>query len=900
VSLSHPVTPLRVRRGQPEARDRTRPLPVVPEMWVERPQLMAQIDAAVHRALTLVVAPAGAGKTVTLARWAELRDDDRVRWLNARWRLGVRALGRELLRATGGLDDVHRSAYGTGDDLVAEISEKLEHRRALETVVIDDAHHLPHGCFVLLEALLNRCPDSLRVVLVTRWDPPVPLLLLEIQGHVSVIRGNRLRMTDPEARSLVSMYAGSQPRAHLDQVVAYAQGWAAVLVIAGQTLRRDPTAIPSAMAQVTQRGLGLGDLLASEVFATLDENQRHVLLCTSAEETVTPLAATRLSGEPRAGDLLAGLENIGLLVARDPPRGGEDGQVRFRLHPLLLEVLRRRFVTGGVEVMRAAAIVLKAARLERAHGNVASALRRMLWVRAFGEAADLVARHGPKLLATGNGDLVHRLATDAPDAIACRPQTWLTMALERRSGGDLASAVHWAERILSPGADDVEAAPVEFDRAMAHLLRGESGEDDMTTVVDRARLLFESRLVPIDLSRRAVLLRDLGAAETWLGRLDGATEHLSASVAMCRAAGYTQLLPDTLSLLSLAELMQGSTLPAIKASTEALALLQLTARSPAGAEERAAVALELARQQSLPWALQQPEAVAPEGPKQESDATTRLLRLVLSARVAGRRGADGRTVLAPGAELPVELPVHIAVLLDLERCAYAVTAGDVTDVRALSVRLAGRGALAEAACAEAALADMDFDLAHADQCLSRVIGGDLGPVSPHVGPHALVYAAQVADARGDRERADTLTLEAVRMTAPQRYAVPFLGWSAHGTPVLVLLARLLETQGSPWAHDLHDALRRSDRASMVAVAGSSPRARRHLAPVPVLAVVPPLTRREREVLFELAHGCSYADIAEALFVTENTVKTHVSSLYAKLGATRRSDALRAARTAGLV
>jgi LuxR family maltose regulon positive regulatory protein len=56
-----------------------------------------------------------------------------------------------------------------------------------------------------------------------------------------------------------------------------------------------------------------------------------------------------------------------------------------------------------------------------------------------------------------------------------------------------------------------------------------------------------------------------------------------------------------------------------------------------------------------------------------------------------------------------------------------------------------------------------------------------------------------------------------------------------------------------------------------------------------------LTRREREVLVELARGRSYSAMATALFVSENTVKTHVSSVYRKLGVDRRIDALRVAR-----
>ena len=61
-----------------------------------------------------------------------------------------------------------------------------------------------------------------------------------------------------------------------------------------------------------------------------------------------------------------------------------------------------------------------------------------------------------------------------------------------------------------------------------------------------------------------------------------------------------------------------------------------------------------------------------------------------------------------------------------------------------------------------------------------------------------------------------------------------------------------------------------------------------------------LTRREREVLAELANGGSYYDIAQALFVSENTVKTHLASVYRKLGVDRRGDALRIARAQHLI
>jgi len=61
-----------------------------------------------------------------------------------------------------------------------------------------------------------------------------------------------------------------------------------------------------------------------------------------------------------------------------------------------------------------------------------------------------------------------------------------------------------------------------------------------------------------------------------------------------------------------------------------------------------------------------------------------------------------------------------------------------------------------------------------------------------------------------------------------------------------------------------------------------------------------LTSREADVLEQLALGSSYADIAHALYITENTVKTHLAALYRKLGVDRRPAALRVSRRIGLI
>lgn len=61
-----------------------------------------------------------------------------------------------------------------------------------------------------------------------------------------------------------------------------------------------------------------------------------------------------------------------------------------------------------------------------------------------------------------------------------------------------------------------------------------------------------------------------------------------------------------------------------------------------------------------------------------------------------------------------------------------------------------------------------------------------------------------------------------------------------------------------------------------------------------------LSERELEVLHELAAGRSNKEIAARLHVSPNTVKTHVARLFEKLGARRRTEAIRRARELGIV
>ena len=250
-------------------------------------------------------------------------------------------------------------------------------------------------------------------------------------------------------------------------------------------------------------------------------------------------------------------------------------------------------------------------------------------------------------------------------------------------------------------------------------------------------------------------------------------------------------------------------------------------------------------------------------------------------------------------EVPLEtppLPAHLAVALLLERAFLASLSGDGALLGQLHEQLAEIGAAAESALIAGLRADLAGDRRSAVRLLGEAARGPAA-AQPAVRGLALVTRAQLADALGDEEQALSLLSEAVLATKVRKNAVPFLGWSRHGTRP--------RAGPAPRRHQPRPVAARRD-AGISGLSGIStyfgpstphPREREVLAPV---AIRPTLSPRERDVLYELARGSTYADIAANLFVSENTVKTHVSSLYAKLAVNRRSAALSAARTMRLL
>jgi len=836
-------------------------VPVLPRTYVPPGQLWDRLDRSADAAVTVVVAPAGAGKTLGTAGWlrrpgsAGGRPPSSVRWVR-----GGQLDGEDLRAAVRSRRPARGGPVSSGHSAL---------------LVVDDAEHLAPSCLAVLEEVLETGWDGGRVLLLTRWDLPLSRVVPQLLGTLCVIRGDALRLDPEHARALVRRHAPDCPPDVLERIVQQAAGWCAALVLAARAAR---TAAPAGLESwPTVPGPVVSDFVAHEVLAGLGPRQRHLLMSLAHEPAVTAGTAAHLAHDAGAGRLLEELEATGLLVTHEPGPAGAD---LYRVHPVLAETARRRLAAGGADAARARATIARAARIDLAGGDLGAAATRTLVGAGPDRAAALLASHGLSMVLGTDPARFRAVAARCTDALGTRTSARLALAVDRWMSGDESGAVAGL-------ADVCPAAPVTDGRdvEIARLLKALLGLEPLAPACSAAVQALAVTTAGQRPGRRALLLALVGEGQLWLDDLAAAEATLGNAAAAARSDASDRLLSEVLAHLALARYALGW--------PGAAAELARRGQRAWPAETRTTLAeavLSLAALHADPWAAAADEVVPRRSggrpPGRFWSHAGQALRLAIQGRC---------TAALELLDSPIELP-PLPRSLDVARHALRVlisTAAD--DVAALTVsaeRLASLGAGAEAELAAGLLAARNGDLNGGLAALRRAATTPALAQPDTVGI-ALVAAAQVADTLGDGPFADLLLEEGLQRAESRRDALSMVGWLGHVTPVHALLDRSSARSRSRWtAHLLDQARTHRSLAALVSHASPTP-AESRLARRDVVAS---LTPRERDVLDRLARGASYADIAADLVVSTNTVKTHVASLYAKLGAGRRSEALATART----
>ncbi len=368
-------------------------VPSIRHGLVDRPRVRRALDAGRDAQLTLVVAPAGYGKTTEVRAWcADL--DAELAWatLDAGdndpvllWRYAATAidrvrsgLGRGALRRLGVAGSPIEVAVDELMNGVARLGGEL-------VVVLDDVHAvISEECMSSIDYALGHLPANAHVVLITRVDPALRLARLRAAGALIELRAAELAFTTAEAHELLvglgQLELGVE---EMDVLVGRTEGWPAALVLAWLWLRTvdDPGRAVRAFGGDHRF---VADYLSSEVLATLDEGDRAFLHGVALLGEFTAELCDEVLDRT---DSAARLSELGLsyqFISRSD-RGGW-----FRVHSLFAEYARAQVAPLDPDAARAI------------HRRAAE------WLRSQGLAVQAV-EHGA---AAGDDELVAALLVE--------------------------------------------------------------------------------------------------------------------------------------------------------------------------------------------------------------------------------------------------------------------------------------------------------------------------------------------------------------------------------------------------------------------------------------------------------------------------------------------------------
>lgn len=327
------------------------------ERTLERERVVEAIERSTLLPVTLVVGPAGAGKSTAVTSWIE-RTSASVAWLGlddaddrpmrfwayvfAALRTAVPELTidpAELLHAP------EPNAEGIeallADELVIPLSELAPNQRVV--LVLDDYHriHDPR-IHAALTWLIDQRPPALHLLIIARHEPPLPLARLRARGELGELHDTDLRFAITEAERFYAEVMGVTIDAPtLARLEARTEGWPAGAQLAALSLRSG--------GELVLDDRRIAEYLLAEVFGSLSTEQREFLLATAMlERFCAPLAAALLDASAeQARERLDELERANLFVIPLDVHGRW-----FRYHHLFGEFLLQRAHERGEAWMR--------------------------------------------------------------------------------------------------------------------------------------------------------------------------------------------------------------------------------------------------------------------------------------------------------------------------------------------------------------------------------------------------------------------------------------------------------------------------------------------------------------------------------------------------------------------
>jgi LuxR family maltose regulon positive regulatory protein len=861
-------------------------VPSLPFGMIARPRLSERLRAGLAEPVTFVCAPAGSGKTALVAAEVRAGTHRHVAWVTLEesdddpgrlWDTVLTALGMTgAVPADSALAALAAPVRESRDAFMPLLVNALSELTEPVVLVLDDAHVLRSPqCLAQLSFLLLHTPETLRLVMTARTDPALPLHVLRVRGRLTEIRAADLAFTEEEAAELLAVHGLDLPERLVRALHVRTEGWGAGLRLAALSLqgRDDPEAFVSQFAGDDRV---VGDYLLAEVLDRQPPRLRTFLLRTSIVERMSGSLADALTGEGSGAETLTLLERANGFVLGVDAHGEW-----FRYHRLFARLLRTRAereIAGELPLLHA-----RAARWYAERGESRDALEHAVASEDWDLAVEVVAGHWFDLYVRGDAPAVRAFADVLPpERVRTDAELAAALACAALDIGDTdAAEMHLAHAEAAAGSlPEPRRRRYLETLALANLATSRLEGDFEAALAAADALLAEAAVHSgrWDAGRQALVHALLGQAALWGHRLDRAGEELSKAVTLARLEGLDYVAVSALADLSMHDVMK---------------------TGPAGDQGRANEAIELASQRG--WAsipqitcayaalalaafFDLRHGLAAEHLQRAAAAATQMrYRQVdfviahLAARMKGAAGAplDGLRILDE-----FEALHRRGACPPYERASLAA-------MRA-RLLLAG-GQIAQAAAVLAPVHGEQWLVVDVSQARLALATGD-----PRAAVEILVRS------RGKRGTHAVTEVERATLEAIARDAA---GESGAGHALESALA-LAEVNRHRWpfielGRRMETLLRQQIRAGTAhrALVGEllDEFADRAPAPRNVTPLLEPLSEREQAVLRYLPTTLSNGEIAAELFVTTNTVKTHLRSIYRKLDASRRREAVERAR-----
>jgi LuxR family maltose regulon positive regulatory protein len=722
---------------------------------------------------------------------------------------------------------------------------------------------------------------QLKLVLLTRADPALPLHRLRVAHELAEIRPRNLSFTAEEAIQLIADDGVTIGVDDATLLVERTEGWPAGLRLAALFLRHDgPPRRPSDFAGDDE---AVVDYLGEEVLASHPPAVRRFLLRTSVAERVSSGLAQVLTDEPRSQQYLEGLARSNTFVVGLGP-----GREWYRYHPLLREMLRHRLMVDEPDVIPE--LQRAAARWFAEHGHVIEALHHA----ADADDWELLGRQ----FVTRALPLAVSVERTALDGVLSRiPQQHLADGSEL----SLAAATrhfyagrfdemephltHAEQRLASTPPETRTAARIGLRLLSTPLARSRGDNAALIRAASDALddLSGPGMSLPAAGGYRVVALGALGTGLLWSGQLKAAETRLLDGLAEADDTTLDATRINMLAHLGLIAAAGGRLRQAHRHATHAVETVEARGWAPLTQSAAAYLALSTVH---LAWnnpreaETMLAHGLVASGPEPALRYALGLGQVRLNASLG--RGEAAREHLR-------QLRHHFAgweppwLLARWSVVAEAEVDLVTGDPAAAMARIGNAGGQRRLPLESITLARAMLGAGHPAQAQKLLTS--LRDSSADHGSQVELWllAALAADGLRERNRASECVRHALEAAEPEGIRRPFVAVDPGTVSRLLTHVAQLHPTVAAFADELLGDLRSTTSRQS-----------------PNEQLARPLTERELNVLQYLPTMMTNTEIAAELFVSVNTVKAHVRHVYEKLDVVNRRQAVHRARELGLL